>query len=68
MKSKNMQIQKCDKVLLVFAGITAVVFSVIPEKAREAVEYVYLLCLMTPFMCWWILAREKIEGKNNHGN
>jgi cobalamin synthase len=66
MQSKRLT--KRDKVFLIFAGITLLVFSVIPENAREAVEYVYLLCFLAPFMCWWVLAREKIGGINNHGD
>jgi cell division protein FtsW (lipid II flippase) len=66
MQSKRLA--KRDKVFLIFAGITLLVFSVIPENSWEAVEYVYLSCFLAPFMCWWVLAREKIGGLNNHGN
>jgi hypothetical protein len=55
MKSKNLQIEKRDKVLLFLAGITAVVFSAMPEKSREIAEHVYLLCVLSPVLFWWVL-------------
>jgi hypothetical protein len=56
-----MQIEKRDKVLLFLAGITAVVFSVIPEKSREIAEYVYLWCVLSPVLFWWVLDAAKKE-------
>jgi hypothetical protein len=47
--------------LLFLAGITAVVFSVIPEKARELTEYVYILCVLSPVLFWWVLDGAKKE-------
>jgi hypothetical protein len=56
-----MQIEKRDKVLLFLAGITAVVFSVIPERSIEIAEHVYLLCILSPVLFWWVLDGTKRE-------
>jgi len=61
MKSKNMQIEKRDKVLLFFSGITAVVFSVIPAKSGEIAEHFYLLCVLAPVLFWWVLDMTRRE-------
>lgn len=53
---------KRDKVLLIFALITAVIFTVVQEKLLATIEYIYLLCLMPPIMFWWILDPEKNEN------
>ena len=58
-KTTTNDLTKRDKVLLIFALITAVIFSVVQEKLLVTIEYIYLLCLMPPIMFWWILDPEK---------
>ena len=58
-KSTPNGLTKLDTILLIFAFITAVVFSVLQEKILSTVEYIYLLCLMPPILFWWILDPEK---------
>ena len=50
---------KRDTILLIFAFITAVIFSVLQEKLLSTIEYIYLLCLLPPILFWWILDPEK---------
>lgn len=54
---------KRDTVLLIFASITGVIFSVLQEKLLSTIEYIYLLCLMPPILFWWMLDPEK--NRNN---
>ena len=61
-KTTTNDLTKRDKVLLIFALITAVIFSVVQEKLLATIEYIYLLCLMPPIMFWWILDPEKNEN------
>jgi hypothetical protein len=50
---------KRDTVLLIFAFITAMIFSVLQEKLLSTIEYIYLLCLLPPILFWWMLDPEK---------
>lgn len=61
-KTTTNDLTKRDKVLLIFALITSVIFSVVQEKLLATIEYIYLLCLMPPIMFWWTLDPEKNEN------
>lgn len=50
---------KRDTIFLIFAFITAVIFSVLQEKILSTIEYIYLLCLLPPILFWWVLDPEK---------
>ena len=58
-KSTPDELTKRDTILLIFAFITAVIFSVLQEKLLSTIEYIYILCLLPPILFWWILDPEK---------
>lgn len=58
-KSTPNELTKRDTILLIFAFITAVIFSVLREKILSTIEYIYLIFLLPPILFWWVLDPEK---------
>ena len=58
-KSTPNELTKRDTILLIFAFITTMIFSVLREKILSTIEYIYLICLLPPILFWWILDPEK---------
>lgn len=58
-KSTPNELTKRDTILLIFAFITTVIFSVLREKILSTIEYIYLICLLPPILFWWVLDPEK---------